>query len=48
MFAVEYFREFQELYTTCENKNRKDMGVVQVNAMWIHESIMASLYHYFK
>ena len=28
MFAVEYFREFRELYTTRENKNREDMGVV--------------------
>ena len=40
MFAVEYFHEFHELYTT-----REDMGVV---ASKCHESIMASLYHYFK
>ena len=31
MFVVEYFREFRELYTTCENKNREDMGVVASN-----------------
>ena len=45
MFVVEYFREFRELYSTRENKNREDMGVV---ASKCHESIMASLYHYFK
>ena len=28
MFAVEYFGEFRELYTTRENKNHEDMGVV--------------------
>ena len=28
MFAVEYFCEFRELYTTRENKNREDIGVV--------------------
>ena len=28
MFTVEYFHEFRELYTTRENKNRKDIGVV--------------------
>ena len=31
MFVVEYFREFRKLYTTCENKNREDMGVVASN-----------------
>ena len=48
MFVVEYFHEFCKLYTTCENTNREDMGVVASNVIWIHESIMASLYHYFK
>ena len=44
MFTVEYFREFHELYKIC-----KDMGVVVSKChMWIHESIMASLYNYFK
>ena len=27
MFAVEYFREFHELYTTHENKNREDIYI---------------------
>ena len=36
MFAVEYFPEFRELYTTRENKNRENMGVVSSKrAMWI-------------
>ena len=28
MFVVEYFCEFQKLYTTRENKNCEDVGVV--------------------
>ena len=46
MFVVEYFREFHELYTTRENKNREDMGVVaskrHVNRLWHHCIITSS------
>ena len=42
MFAVEYFCKFCKLYTTHENKNHKDMGVVA------SKRHVDSLYHYFR
>ena len=46
MFAVEYFGEFRELYTTRGNKNCEDMGVVaskhHVNRLLRHCIITSS------
>ena len=45
MLAVEYFHEFRELYTTCENKNREDIGVVASKRrvdLWIDYGLIIS------